>query len=123
MLRWAAGRRVDDQIALEATGNSDEILAQLLAAYFLPPLWPPDERIWSLRRQVTRRAHLVRAARPRIHLGQPAAIGVPGVAHVIRQLTDVKSRCRHGSSVNHGCFTLKIGARMPIRPLPSADTS
>jgi transposase len=36
------------------------ILAQLLAADFLPPVWLPDERIRSLRRQVHRRAHLVR---------------------------------------------------------------
>ncbi|MEQ4305535.1 IS110 family transposase [Plantactinospora sp. B6F1] len=94
--QWAAGLRADDQVALEATGNSDaiatlltpvvgrvvvsnpsktraiaeakvktdkvdaRILAQLLAADFLPPVWLPDERIRSLRRQVTRRAHLVR---------------------------------------------------------------
>ncbi|MGI5153069.1 IS110 family transposase [Plantactinospora sp. CA-294935] len=94
--QWAAGLRDDDQVALEATGNSDaiatlltplvgrvvvsnpsktraiaeakvktdkvdaRILAQLLAADFLPPVWLPDERIRSLRRQVTRRAHLVR---------------------------------------------------------------
>src|SRR5205814_3940994 len=93
---WAAGLGADDQVALEATGNSDaianlllprvgravvsnpsktrviaeakvktdkvdaRILAQLLAADFLPPVWLPDERIRSLRRQVTRRAHLVR---------------------------------------------------------------
>ena len=93
---WAAGLRGDDQVALEATGNSDaiatlltplagrvvvsnpsktraiaeakvktdkvdaRILAQLLAADFLPPVWLPDERTRSLRRQVTRRAHLVR---------------------------------------------------------------
>jgi transposase len=37
------------------------ILAQLLAADFLPPVWLPDERTRALRRQVTRRAHLVRA--------------------------------------------------------------
>ena len=36
------------------------ILAQLLAADFLPPVWLPDERTRSLRRQVTRRAHIVR---------------------------------------------------------------
>jgi transposase len=36
------------------------ILAQLLAAEFLPPVWLPDERTRSLRRQVMRRAHLVR---------------------------------------------------------------
>jgi len=93
---WAAGLRADDQVALEATGNSDaianllaplvgrvvvsnpsktraiaeakvktdkvdaRILAQLLAADFLPPVWLPDERTRSLRRQVTRRAHIVR---------------------------------------------------------------
>jgi hypothetical protein len=32
----------------------------LLAAGFLPPVWLPDKRTRSLRRQVTRRAHLVR---------------------------------------------------------------
>ncbi len=93
---WAAGLRGDDQVALEATGNSDaianlliplvsrvvvsnpsktraiaeakvktdkvdaRILAQLLAADFLPPVWLPDERTRCLRRQVTHRAHLVR---------------------------------------------------------------
>lgn len=93
---WAGGLRRDDQVALEATGNSDaianllaplvarvvvsnpaktraiaeakvktdkvdaRILAQLLAADFLPPVWLPDERTRSLRRQVARRAHLVR---------------------------------------------------------------
>lgn len=93
---WADGLRADDQVALEATGNSDaianlltplvarlvvsnpsktraiaeakvktdkvdaRILAQLLAADFLPPVWLPDERTRSLRRQVMRRAHLVR---------------------------------------------------------------
>ena len=36
------------------------ILAQLLAADFLPPVWLPDERTRSLRRQVSRRAHIVR---------------------------------------------------------------
>lgn len=93
--RWADGLRHDDQVALEATGNSDaianllaplvgkvvvsnpsktraiaeakvktdkvdaRILAQLLAADFLPPVWLPDERTRSLRRQVARRAHIV----------------------------------------------------------------
>jgi transposase len=36
------------------------ILAQLLAVDFLPPVWLPDERTRMLRRQVARRAHLVR---------------------------------------------------------------
>jgi transposase len=94
--RWAADLRLDDEVALEATGNSDaianlltpivgrvvvsnpsktraiaeakvktdkvdaRILAQLLAADFLPPVWLPDDRTRALRRQVTRRAHLVR---------------------------------------------------------------
>ena len=93
---WARGLRGDDQVALEATGNSDaianllsplvgrvvvsnpsktraiaeakvktdkvdaRILAQLLAADFLPPVWLPDDRTRSLRRQVMRRAHIVR---------------------------------------------------------------
>jgi transposase len=83
----AAGLRADDQVALEATRNSDaiatllcplvsrvvvsnpsktrviaeaevktdkvdaRILAQPLAADFLPPVWLPDERIRSLRRR------------------------------------------------------------------------
>ena len=93
---WAAGLHRDDQVALEATGNSDaivaivaphvarvvvsnpfktraiaeakvktdkvdaRILAQLLAADFLPSVWLPDERTRMLRRVCTRRAHLVR---------------------------------------------------------------
>jgi transposase len=94
---WAARElRRDDQVALEATGNSDaiavllaplvarvvvsnpaktrviaeakvktdkvdaRILAQLLAADFLPAVWLPDERTRMLRRLATRRAHLVR---------------------------------------------------------------
>jgi transposase len=94
--QWADSLRPDDEVALEATGNSDaianllmplvarvvvsnpsktraiaeakvktdkvdaRILAQLLAADFLPSVWLPDERTRSLRRQVARRAHLVR---------------------------------------------------------------
>ena len=93
---WAATLRPDDQVALEATGNSDaiavlltpmvarvvvsnpkktraiaeakvktdkvdaRILAQLLAADFLPSVWLPDDRTRMLRRIVSRRAHLVR---------------------------------------------------------------
>src|SRR3954454_18243553 len=93
---WAGGLRGDDEVALEATGNSDaiatllaplvgrgvvsnpskpraiaeakvktdkvdaRILAQLLAADSLPPVWLLDDRTRALRRQVTRRAHLVR---------------------------------------------------------------
>jgi transposase len=36
------------------------ILAQLLAADFLPSVWLPDDRTRGLRRQVARRAHLVK---------------------------------------------------------------
>lgn len=93
---WMTGLRSDDEVALEATGNSDaiatlltshvarvvvsnplktraiaeaniktdkvdaRILAQLLAADFLPSVWLPDERTRRLRRQTMRRAHLVR---------------------------------------------------------------
>jgi transposase len=37
-----------------------EILAQLLAADYLPPVWMPDPATRALRRQVLRRAHIVR---------------------------------------------------------------
>jgi transposase len=93
---WAAGLRPDDEVALEATTNSDaiatmlrplvrrvvvsnprktraiaeakvktdkvdaRILAQLLAADFLPGTWVADERTRMLRRLVMRRTHLVR---------------------------------------------------------------
>lgn len=86
----------DDEVALEATGNSDaiamllaplvkrvvvanprktraiaeakvktdkvdaRILAQLLAADFLPAAWLPDDQTRMLRRQIARRTHLVR---------------------------------------------------------------
>jgi transposase len=36
------------------------VLAQLLAADYLPSVWVPDEDTLALRRQVTRRAHIVR---------------------------------------------------------------
>src|SRR5215213_8899062 len=36
------------------------VLAQLLAAGFLPAVWLPDEATFALRRQVARRAHIVR---------------------------------------------------------------
>jgi transposase len=106
---WASTLRPDDEVALEATGNTDaiavllaprvarvvvsnpmktraiaeakvktdkvdaRILAQLLAADFLPPVWLPDERTRMLRRQTVRRAHLVRQ-RTRIK-NQVQAIG------------------------------------------------
>ena len=93
---WAETLNPDDEVALEATGNSDaiamllgplvkqvvvanprktraiaeakvktdkvdaRILAQLLAADFLPSAWLPDDRTRMLRRQVARRTHLVR---------------------------------------------------------------
>ena len=37
-----------------------QVLAQLLAADFLPPVWMADEHTQALRRQVARRAHIVR---------------------------------------------------------------
>jgi transposase len=37
-----------------------EVLAQLLAADYLPAVWLPDDEIHALRRQVARRAHIVR---------------------------------------------------------------
>jgi transposase len=93
---WAATLNGDDEIALEATTNSDaiatmlrplvarvvvsnprktraiaeakvktdkvdaRILAQLLAADFLPETWVADDRTRMLRRLIMRRTHLVR---------------------------------------------------------------
>jgi transposase len=93
---WASGLRPDDEVALEATTNSDaiatmlrplvrrvvvsnprktraiaeakvktdkvdaRILAQLLAAAFLPGTWVADDRTRMLRRLVLRRTHLVK---------------------------------------------------------------
>jgi transposase len=37
-----------------------EVLAQLLAADYLPSVWVADQATQALRRQVTRRAHIVR---------------------------------------------------------------
>jgi transposase len=55
-LRWAG-------LAIDRSGTDKvdaRILAQLLAADFLPPASLPDERTCGLHRQVTRRAHVVR---------------------------------------------------------------
>src|SRR5438067_1194621 len=93
---FAAGLGPDDEVALEATGNTwaivtvlasraarvvvanpaktraiaeakvktgkvdAAILAQLLAADYLPAVWMPDAETSALRRQVLRRAHIVR---------------------------------------------------------------
>jgi transposase len=93
---FAAGLGPEDEVALEATGNTwaivtvlqsqagrvvvsnpaktraiaeakiktdkvdAAILAGLLAADYLPPVWIPDAETAALRRQVLRRAHLVR---------------------------------------------------------------
>jgi len=93
---WAAGLQPEDEVALEATTNSDaiatmlrplvrrvvvsnprktraiaeakvksdkvdaRILAQLLAADFLPGTWVADDRTRMLRRLVLRRTHLVK---------------------------------------------------------------
>ncbi|WP_284762496.1 transposase, partial [Arthrobacter sp. efr-133-R2A-63] len=96
LVGWARKLGPGDQVALEATGNSEaiallirpyarrvvvsnplktraigeakvktdkvdaRILAQLLAAEFLPPVWLPDERTARLRRIVGQRTQLVR---------------------------------------------------------------
>src|SRR5262249_17086601 len=58
------------------------ILAQLLAADFLPPVWMPDAATSALRRQVLRRAHIVR---------QRTRLKNPGHAILHRNLAP---RCR-----------------------------
>jgi hypothetical protein len=53
---------------IEATVKTDKldarILAQPLAADFLPRVWLPDDRTRSASRQVMRRAHLARPTDP-----------------------------------------------------------
>jgi hypothetical protein len=60
---WSPTRRKTRAIA-EAKVKTDKVdaavLAGLLAAGFLPSVWLPDEATFALRRQVTRRAHIVR---------------------------------------------------------------
>jgi hypothetical protein len=160
---WADGLRADDQVALEATGNSDaianlltrlvgrvvvckpsrtraiaeakvktdkvdaRILAQLLAAGFVPPVWLPGERTRSLRRQVMRRAHLVsqrtRIKKPGLrdpgpHPGSdPAGVGpvrqdraaLPLTARASRRRAGYGGRAaapaRHEESLRSACAT------------------
>ena len=47
------------------------VLAGLLAADYLPTVWLPDDQTHALRRQVTRRAHIVRQ---RTRLQEPGAV-------------------------------------------------
>ena len=57
------------------------ILAQLLAADYLPAVWQPDAALGALRRQVLRRAHIVRQrTRLELRAGLPAARGRKGTA-------------------------------------------
>jgi hypothetical protein len=122
---WATELRSDDEVALEATGNSDaiatllaplvarvvvsnpsktraiaeakvktdkvdaRILAQLLAADFLPPVWLPDDRTRSLRRQVMRRAHVVRQ---RTRLKIRCTRSWPATSHPLRQSRTCSAR-------------------------------
>jgi transposase len=50
------------------------VLAGLLAADYLPAVWLPDEATFALRRQVARRAHIVRQ---RTRLQEPGAVDPP----------------------------------------------
>ena len=67
-----------------------QVLAQLLAAGFLPAVWLPDEATFALRRQVARRAHIVRQ---RTRLQEPGPVdpapqphrSLPGRGSVRRQ--------------------------------------
>jgi transposase len=104
---FAASLCANDEVALEATGNTyatarllerhvgrvvvsnpqktraiaeakvttdkvdAAVLAGLLAANYLPSVWLPDDQAHALRRQVTRRAHIVRQ---RTRLQEPGAV-------------------------------------------------
>jgi transposase len=62
--RVVVSNPVKTRAIAEAKVNTDkvdaQILARLLDADFLPPVWLPDLQTSALRRQVLRRAHLVR---------------------------------------------------------------
>jgi len=62
--RVVVSNPVKTRAIAEAKVKTDKVdartLAQLLAVDFLPPVWLPDDRTRMLRRQVARRAHLVR---------------------------------------------------------------
>jgi transposase len=149
--QWADTLDPDDEVAFEATGNSDaiamllaplvrrvvisnprktraiaeakvrtdkvdaRILAQLLAADFLPPVWLPDDRTRMLRRQIARRTHLVRQRtrlKNQVHAilarnlaptcplsdlfgkaGRPVPFGRARIGRVVRRLTRRPRRC------------------------------
>src|ERR1019366_7813936 len=59
-----AGQPEGEKAATRLRAKTDRIdartLAQLLASGFLPDVWLPDEATAALRRQVSRRAHLVK---------------------------------------------------------------
>ena len=55
-----------------------EVLAQLLAADYLPGVWMADEDTQALRRQVARRAHIVRQADPAEEPGAVDPASQPG---------------------------------------------
>jgi transposase len=57
-----------------------EILAQLLAADYLPGVWVADEDTQAHRRQVARRAHLVRQRTPAQKPGAGDPASQPGAA-------------------------------------------
>ena len=64
--RWAGGGVQPGQDSRDRRGEGEDdkvdsaILAGLLAADYLPSVWMPDAETAALRRQVQRRAHIVR---------------------------------------------------------------
>ena len=61
---WSSRTRMKTRAIAEAKVKTDkvdaQVLAQLLAADYLPAVWLADDETQALRRQVARRAHIVR---------------------------------------------------------------
>jgi hypothetical protein len=115
--RVAIANSLRTRLIAEAKIKTDKIdaavLAQLLAAGFLPEVWMPDETTAALRRRVARRTQLVRQERAVLDLplvGQPRDVGggqpgriVPeqrrqGLAEVAR---GEAAQVEHGQHLGH----------------------
>ncbi|CAB3630108.1 Transposase [Achromobacter xylosoxidans] len=81
--RVAIANPLQVRLIAEARVKTDKIdaavLAQLYASHFLPEVWMPDENTLALRRQVSRRAQLVRQ-RTRLKNGVHAVLAVHLIA-------------------------------------------
>jgi len=92
------------------------ILAQLLAADYLPAVWQPDAALGALRRQVLRRAHIVRQrTRLELRAGLPAARGRKGTA-ARYSLKAVRAAERDLAAQGEAAYRTMVAAWQPARP-------